>query len=198
MSKSNQAVIVFIKNPELGKVKTRLAKTIGDQKALEIYNALTDYTRKVLLEVDCDRFVFYDQDILIDDDWGADLFHKRTQHPGNLGDRMQDAFSSLLKHHEKVLIIGSDCPHLMPKHIQQAFASLDQTDLVFGPSLDGGYYLLGMKSMQNYVFEDIPWSTASVYGNSLTKVLARGHTLSELEHLTDIDYEDDLKLVDWL
>lgn len=195
---SNHAIIVFVKNPQLGKVKTRLAKTIGDQKALEIYLALTEYTRNVLRQVDCDRFVFYDQEIIKDDDWESTSFQKQKQHPGDLGQRMKDAFTSVLADHDKALIVGSDCPQLTSSHIQHAFESLDQTDIVFGPSLDGGYYLLGMKTLHAYLFEDIPWSTASVYGDSLAKIFARGHSVSELEHLTDIDVEDDLKLVEWL
>lgn len=195
---SKNAIIVFVKNPELGKVKTRLAKTIGDEKALEIYLALCQYTRQLLLDIDCDRYIFYDQSIIEHDDWNAQHFHKEQQHPGDLGDRIQHAFEEVLADHDKVLIIGSDCPQIQKTHIELAFESLDETDIVIGPSLDGGYYLLGMTELHSYLFQDMPWSTSSLYGECLRKIFSRSKSITELERLTDIDYEEDLKLVDWL
>lgn len=195
---SDNAIIVFIKNPELGKVKTRLANTIGDTRALKIYGKLCEYTRQLLLNINCDRYLFYDQTIIAEDDWSNESFYKKLQTPGDLGHRMQSAFSKVLDNHKKVLIIGSDCPQITQKHIKLAFDSLDQTDVVIGPSLDGGYYLLGMKQEQFFLFEDMPWSKSSLYGKSLQKIFSRNKSVSELEYLTDIDYEEDLKLVDWL
>lgn len=193
----SNAIIVFVKNPELGKVKTRLAKTLGNQKALDIYLRLTQYTRTVLEELAWPKYVFYDQEVIEKDDWDLPLFHKRIQHSGDLGDRMNDACTQVLQEFDKLVIIGSDCPQLTANHIHAAFEALDQTDLVFGPSHDGGYYLLGMKTIHSYLFTDIPWSTSSVYGQSLTKAFEHKHSVTELEHLTDIDHEEDLKVVDW-
>jgi len=195
---SKNAIIVFVKNPELGKVKTRLAKTMGDRKALDIYLALCEYTRQLLLEIDCDRYIFYDQSIIEDDEWDEQHFHKKIQHIGDLGDRIHHAFDEVLANYDKVLIIGSDCPQIQKTHIDLAFESLNHTDIVIGPSLDGGYYLLGMKDDQSYLFEDMPWSTATLFGECLRKIFSRNKSVTELEHLTDVDYEQDLKLVDWL
>jgi len=195
---SKNAIIVFVKNPELGKVKTRLAKTMGDRKALDIYLALCEYTRQLLLEIDCDRYIFYDQSIIEDDEWDEQHFHKKIQQIGDLGDRIHHAFDEVLANYDKVLIIGSDCPQIQKTHIDLAFESLNHTDIVIGPSLDGGYYLLGMKDDQSYLFEDMPWSTATLFGECLRKIFSRNKSVTELEHLTDVDYEQDLKLVDWL
>jgi len=195
---SKNAIIVFVKNPELGKVKTRLAKTIGDRKALDIYLALCEYTRQLLLEIDCDRYIFYDQSIIENDEWDDQHFHKKIQQIGDLGDRIHHAFDEVLANYDKVLIIGSDCPQIQKTHIDLAFESLNHTDIVIGPSLDGGYYLLGMKDDQSYLFEDMPWSTATLFGECLRKIFSRNKSVTELEHLTDVDYEQDLKLVDWL
>jgi len=195
---SDNAIIVFVKNPELGNVKTRLAKTIGDQKALEIYLALCNYTRQLLLDIECDRYLFYDQSIIIDDEWSEDFFHKKLQSNGDLGDRMSHAFTKVIDKHEKVIIIGSDCPQIQKAHVELAFDSLDETDLVIGPSLDGGYYLLGMKEQHSFLFHGMPWSKSSLYGECLRKIFSRNKTLTELDYLTDVDHEEDLKLVDWL
>lgn len=195
---SKNAIIVFVKNPALGKVKTRLAKTIGDEKALEIYLALCEYTRQLLLDIDCDRYVFYDQSIIKNDDWNNQDFHKKQQTTGDLGSRMHNAFNEVLDQHDKVLIIGSDCPQIQKHHIEMAFNSLGQTDIVIGPSLDGGYYLLGMSEEQSFLFDDMPWSKSTLFGQTLDNIFKRQKSVTELEHLTDIDHEEDLKLVDWL
>lgn len=195
---SENAIIVFIKNPELGKVKTRLAKTIGDKKALDIYLKLCHYTRELLLDIDGTIYVFYDESIILEDDWNPDFFHKKLQSKGDLGDRMRAAFHNVLDKHEKVLIIGSDCPQIKKQHIEQAFDSLNETDVVIGPSFDGGYYLLGMKEEQPYLFNDMPWSQPKLFGESLRKIFSLHKSVSELERLSDVDHEEDLKLVDWL
>lgn len=195
---SKNAIIVFVKNPELGKVKTRLARTIGDRKALDIYLRLCHYTRELLLDVDCARYVFYDDTIILEDDWNPDSFYKKLQSKGDLGDRMRAAFHDILDKHEKVLIIGSDCPQIKKQHIELAFDSLNETDVVIGPSLDGGYYLLGMKEEQSYLFDDMPWSQATLFGVSLRKIFSHSKSVSELERLSDVDHEEDLKYVDWL
>ena len=98
------------------------------------------------------------------------------------------AFKSQAK---KVVIIGSDCPQLDRTIIEKAFASLDDTDFVIGPSTDGGYYLLGMKEYAPWVFEGIEWSTATVRQRTLEKILAAGKQYSLLPELSDIDTEAD-------
>ena len=195
---TDKAIITFVKNPVAGKVKTRLAKTIGDAKALEMYLALCKYTRETMLTVDCSRYVYYDQAIIQKDEWKTSEFEKQVQHPGNLGDRILHAFEDVLKHHSKVLIIGSDCPQIKQDHIDLAFDSLDETDLVIGPTLDGGYYLLGLKQSHPALFTAMPWSTAQVYGTTLERIFENDLSITELEKLSDVDVEDDLKYVGWL
>lgn len=195
---TDTAIITFVKNPIAGKVKTRLAKTIGDAKALEIYLRLCAYTRETMLTVDCSRYVYYDQAIIHDDDWRSSDFEKRVQHTGNLGERILHAFEEVLQHHAKVLIIGSDCPQINQQHIELAFQSLDETDLAIGPTLDGGYYLVGLKQSHPVLFTDMPWSTAQVYGTTLQRIFQNDLSVTELEQLSDVDVEEDLKYVGWL
>ena len=190
--KFTTGIIVFIKNPRLGHVKTRLAKDVGDERALEIYLKLTAHTQRVLSAVPyVNRNVYYSEFIDDTDDWSTDTFIKGLQSNGDLGDRIKHAFSEVFEQNEKVIIIGSDCAQLSANHIQQAIDTLDNNNVVIGPSLDGGYYLLGMDSNFQFLFEDIEWSTESVFETTKNKALAQDLTVAEIEKLSDIDYIED-------
>lgn len=187
-----KGVIVFVKNPEYGKVKTRLAATVGDEKAMEIYLKLLDYTRSVLMKVnDVKRYVYYSSFVDPSDAWTETDFEKKLQDPSGLGQRMSSAFQSTFQACDKAIIIGSDCAQLTPYHIEEAFEKLNDHDLVIGPSLDGGYYLLGMNDYHPQMFEDIVWSTDTVYKETLQKAAAHNLEVYKLEALSDIDYEED-------
>lgn len=159
----NSALIIFQKNAIVGKVKTRLAATVGDERAFEIYNWLTSYTHQVARGIKVDKFIFYSDFI---PDQAAD------EHPGyrfeiqsgaDLGERMENAFSVLFAGgYSNVVIIGTDCPDLKVSDLTSAFLILGQNDLVFGPARDGGYYLLGMRRFFPELFREIPWSTPRV------------------------------------
>ena len=185
-------VIVFVKNPELGKVKTRLAATVGDEKALDIYNRLVAYTREVLLGSDAvDAIVYYSSFIDRKDEWSNVRFEKRLQVQGGLGDKITAAVQESFNDYEKIIIIGSDCPQLTKVHIQDAIAYLNTNNVVIGPSKDGGYYLLGMDHYYPSLFQDIPWSTETVAMDTLQQAEALGLRTHQLEILSDIDYEED-------
>ena len=190
--KFTTGIIVFIKNPRLGHVKTRLAKDVGDERALEIYLKLTAHTQRVLSAVPyVNRNVYYSEFVDDKDDWSIDTFIKGLQSNGDLGDRIKHAFNEVFDQNEKVIIIGSDCAQLSANHIQQAIDALDNNNVVIGPSLDGGYYLLGMDSNFQFLFEGIEWSTESVFETTKNKALAQGLSVAEIEKLSDIDYIED-------
>ena len=150
--------LVFVRNPELGKVKTRLAKTIGDKDALKIYTILLQHTESVLHKVSCDKVVYYSEEIQSNDLWDNALYQKKLQKGADFGARMQNAFETAFKDtYEKVVIVGSDLFDLNPNHIKEAFTALENHEVVLGPSLDGGYYLLGMKKMNPTVFKNKQW-----------------------------------------
>lgn len=187
-----KGIIVFVKNPELGKVKTRLAQTMGDVKALEIYNKLVAYTRNVLLEISgVEKFVFYSSFIDLDDGWDNDLFVKQLQTAGGLGEKMTSAFHDTFETCDRVVIIGSDCPQLKAIHIEKAFKLLEKHNVVIGPSDDGGYYLLGMDRFYPFIFEGINWSTETVLSETLAIAKNQNISTALLEKLHDVDYEDD-------
>lgn len=190
--KSTISIVVFIKNPRLGYVKTRLAKDVGDVRALEIYLQLTAHTKGVLAAVpEVNRCVFYSEFINNTDDWSTDTFVKFLQSDGDLGDKIKHAFSEVFLHSDKAIIIGSDCAQLSADHIQKAIDLLENNNVVIGPSIDGGYYLLGMDSNYQFLFDDIAWSTESVFDATKSKAIEHDLTVAEIETLSDIDYIED-------
>jgi rSAM/selenodomain-associated transferase 1 len=188
----NNTLLIFIRNPQLGKVKTRLARTIGDGEALRIYDILLEKTRKAALGCEADRFLFYSDFVDNQDHWSPDFFQKKIQHFGDLGERMEAAFENAFESGaHKAIIIGSDCPELKGELLQQAFDLLDASDFVLGPVPDGGYYLLGMKILESSLFYDIEWSTETVRAKTIEKILSVGKTFALLPVLTDVDTEAD-------
>lgn len=186
--------MIFVKNPFHGKVKTRLAKTIGKKKALAIYNELLEYTRNSTMGADCHKVVFYSEFVDKNDIWDENTFHKEVQLGRDLGERMKNAFATMLGHgFNKVVIIGSDCPEICSALIDNAFGMLDYTDVVIGPATDGGYYLLGLKQMHDALFEKKSWSTSHLLNETIGELKTRSIAFSLLPELSDVDEEKDLK-----
>ncbi|WP_296311253.1 TIGR04282 family arsenosugar biosynthesis glycosyltransferase [Winogradskyella sp. UBA3174] len=189
---TKKALIIFTRNPELGKCKTRLAKTVGDESALNIYKYLLQHTADIAKKVNAARYVFYSQNINIKDIWSSDLFNKKLQKGEDLGLRMYNAFLELLDHgYEKVIIIGSDLLDLNETIIEQAFDELSLNDVVIGPADDGGYYLLGMKTMHQQLFKNKDWGTDTVRKATLNNL--KNSSVSLLDNLNDIDTFEDMK-----
>lgn len=190
--KNNKLLLIFTRNPELGKVKTRLAKTVGDQTALEIYSFLLQKTREVSLKVSSDKAIYYSVKIRENDIWDANSYQKHLQMGDDLGVRMQHAFQQSFKDgYQKVVIIGSDLYDLTPEIIENAFTQLDSNELVLGPAKDGGYYLLGMKTLHPAIFQNKEWGTASVLRETLEDL--KDKKVSLLEELNDVDVYEDIE-----
>ncbi|MDA9120507.1 TIGR04282 family arsenosugar biosynthesis glycosyltransferase [Flavobacteriales bacterium] len=192
----NRHLIIFVKNPVLGKAKTRLAASIGKEKALEVYLQLLDLTRKAAANVDCIRHVFYSDEIA-SDAWDEDKFNKHVQEGGSLGERMKNAFNrAFALGADEVIIIGSDCPKLITQIIEDAFNLLDENDACIGPAKDGGYYLLGMKKPLPFLFDGKEWSTASVFSDTTSDLTKNHLSYGRLAELSDVDTVDDLYLLE--
>lgn len=190
----NRALAIFIKNPIIGKAKTRIAKDSSDEKALDIYKKLLNITQEITGKVDCHRYVFYDQFIDEDDNWSSQLFNKKLQAGEDLGDKMLAAFQLLnTEHKNRCILIGSDCPYISPDLIEQAFSYLEEYDFVIGPTFDGGYYLIGMKEASSVAFSNIEWSKETVLEHTIERIESIGGTFKLLKKLNDIDH-----LEDWL
>jgi uncharacterized protein len=191
MSRENSAcLIVMAKPPLLAKVKTRLAKGIGDHAALEVYRILLEHTMEVASTGDLLVSVFVTENDGYFDNHG---FPVSLQSAGDLGNKMDLASRQMLNQVRKVIIIGTDCPDLSHHHIEKANNLLDSHDIVFGPCEDGGYYLLGLKYPHKEVFEDLPWSTDSLLEITLDRCREEGISYGLLEKLADVDTLDDLK-----
>ena len=189
---NNNLIIVFVRSPELGKVKTRLARSIGDQSALNIYKILLKHTAAVLRDLSFDKVVYFSEKIDNNDLWENSLFEKKLQKGADLGERMHHAFDTAFnKGYKKVLIIGSDLFELTSTLIISALEALETYDISIGPSLDGGYYLLGMKELHPAVFKNKKWGTHSVLENTLQDLKQQNVKL--LEALNDIDTFEDLQ-----
>lgn len=184
-------VIVFAKNPDLGQCKTRLAKSIGDEKALEIYKKLIKHTARTLSKVNASRVVFYSEKVQTHDFWDDALFQKQVQPKGHLGQKMQAAFHwGFAQGYTKICIIGSDLLELKTSDIEQAFIKLNRNDVVFGPANDGGYYLMGMTQLYKEAFQKKAWSTETVLKTTIKDLPELN--IAFLETKTDIDTVKDL------
>lgn len=185
-------LLIFTRNPELGKAKTRLAKTVGDETALEIYKFLLKKTNEISSNVNADKAVYYSVKVRENDIWDASIYQKHLQKGEDLGIRMLNAFKNGFDEgYKKIIIIGSDLFDLTPNHIEQAFSYLDSNDVVIGPAKDGGYYLLGLTKLHEQIFKNKDWGTSSVRKDTLKDL--KENTIHLLEELNDIDIFEDIK-----
>lgn len=188
---SKKLLIIFVKNLTLGKVKTRLAKTVGDKKAFEVYKKLVDITEERSRNVKSDKHIYF-SDYLINSKWVDEL--KFVQEGENLGERMCNAFDYGFKQgYEKVILIGSDLPGISPEIIEKGFGELDINDVVFGPAEDGGYYLVGITKPHKFIFKNKPWSQENLLEVTIEELGKQELSFSLLQILNDIDTFDDLK-----
>ena len=200
----DKSLIVFLINPVEGKVKTRIANTAGNIKALEIYRELLGILNDNLARVNCEVYLYFTETPMEISYWANANYIYRVQKGNDLGARMSAAFEEVFRDGGsqkplKVLIVGSDCPLLSAEIIDEAFLKLDKSDIVLGPAEDGGYYLLGMKKMNTELFEGVSWSTEKVLNETLDKAAGLGLSVAFTPSLFDIDTEEDwtrwLKLV---
>lgn len=191
--RAERLLIVFSKNPVQGRVKTRLAASIGDREALDVYETLRQITERETAEAECARSVFYSDFIPENDLFLTSGTRAFLQRGADLGERMHRAFvEGFALGFRHVALIGTDCPELGAFLIDRAFDALEECDAVFGPARDGGFYLVGLKRPEPAIFLGRKWSTPQVLQDSLRIVrdLGMEHTL--LPALSDIDTVDDL------
>lgn len=193
-NKDSKVILIFVKNPIKGYVKTRLAKSIGDTKALQVYQSLLQITKVITRELSCDRQVWYSQSVEKDDIWEDGDYSKFVQRGENLGERMKYAFRQAFETgYRKVVIIGSDCAELNRKIIDESFKALETSEVVVGPSVDGGYYLLGMSMFLPFLFDDKSWSQDVVFEQTRNQLINRTVSHHILPVLNDIDDIEDLQ-----
>src|SRR5690606_1551491 len=138
--------------------------------------------------VEADKYIFFSDEVADEIGINKPPFYKQVQHGKDLGERMLIAFSTVFsKGYKKAIIIGTDCPGIDSALLETAFHTLDETDIVFGPAADGGYYLAGMTEMVPELFFEIPWSTDGVLKESQSICTRQNKTFSLLQELSDVD-----------
>lgn len=189
----NRLLIIFYRNPELGKVKTRLAATLGDASALAIYLKLVTHTRSISENLKVSKVVYYSHFIDREDSWSRETYNKQIQVGNTLGEKLEHAVEKAFDNgFESICVIGSDCFELTEKILEDAFNALESKDAVIGPAKDGGYYLLGMRSFIPALFQNKKWSTASVASDTIKDFEYLNLSYHTLPLLTDVDTESDL------
>ena len=188
---NNNLLLIFTRNPELGKCKTRLAEITGAETALEIYKFLLHHTVKITTDLQVKKRVYYSDSIWENDAWDASVYEKRLQEGENLGIRMGNAFEQGFKEgYSSVIVIGCDLLDITQRDLEDAFTALDHADYVLGPAIDGGYYLLGMKAATPRLFVNKTWGTNTVLKDTLSDLNGEGVVL--LPERNDIDTFEDI------
>lgn len=180
-------IALMAKPPELGRAKSRLANSIGPALALEVYLELLQHTLEVVRSWSMGAVVFTAWPTT---DGVFDGFQKELQKGEDLGARMRHAVATV---NGPTIVLGTDCPGINLACITQAEELLANTDVVFGPAVDGGYYLIATREVQPVLFEGIDWSTEHVLKQSIAKCKAHNLSYALLEPLQDIDTFTDLK-----
>lgn len=195
---AQERLIIFTRYPEPGKTKTRLIPAVGAEKAAALQRQMTEYTlaqvrklqnyRSITVEV---RFAGGDQTLMAQ--WlGSDLIYK-PQGEGNLGTRMARSLSLACQDDvNSAVIIGTDCPGLNADLIAKAFEQIHSQDLVLGPALDGGYYLLGLRHFIPKLFIGINWGTSAVLQQTVDIATQLNLSVTYLPQLADVDRPEDL------
>lgn len=192
LANSKNLLLIFIRNPVLGQCKTRLAATVGDKVALDIYRFLLNHTFAITNELPVHKQVHYSNEIWEDDIWDSLIFDKHLQSGSDLGERMANAFRNGFEDgFENIIIIGSDMYDLNMTDLKAAFNALIQNDFVIGPAEDGGYYLLGMKAYNDTVFKNKNWGKEKVFQNTMDDL--KNEKVYLLKSKNDIDLYDDIK-----
>lgn len=194
MLESENALVIFTKNPVKGKIKTRLAKDIGEQMALKVYMQLLKHTREITQDLDfCTKMIFYDDFIPAKDKWSEEHYDKHLQSSGSLSEKLTNAFEQVFEEgYERVVMMSPDCPELTGARVKQAFTLLKAKDFVIGPLTDGGYYIIGMNEFHPEVFDGMKFGHDQVWEKTVERIEEMGASYRLLEETFDVDYADDI------
>ncbi len=190
-SKSTNLLCIFSRYPSAGECKTRLIPALGAEGAADLQEKMTRHIIRMGQQADCDVLLCMDGGTATEVSlWLGDIPHV-CQEGDDLGARMDHAFAvGFARGYENILLVGSDCPAITASFFAEGFLALASADLVFGPSVDGGYYLIGMTKRYPELFTGIEWGTSQVLKLSLQRASKLDVRL--LPALHDIDEPDDL------
>jgi len=194
-------IIQFAKWPVLGNVKTRLARSIGDEKALEVHLELLNEVLDKLIAAKSGEIALWLNEIPSQQACMASIIQKtkkndialNVQQGDNLGDKMAEAILSSLEKYNKVIIVGSDCPNITASILTEASEALDKTDLVIGPAEDGGYVLIGASCFETGIFTGVAWGQGAVLEKTILNSQALNYSFTLLAESWDVDEFADYK-----
>jgi len=196
-NKKKNAILLFVKYPERGRVKNRLAIDLDETFVLQLYTYFVEDILTELKKIQAKVIICYfpTSHLTKFQQWLGPSYHYIAQQGADLGERMQHCFTSAFSTgFEKVLVIGSDSPDVPIDFYEKAFSSLDLYDAVIGPCVDGGYYVYGCKN-QSFIlelFSNIPWSTPLVFEKTMSVLKHHNQKIYELPIWNDVDTYDDL------
>lgn len=194
----SRGLIVFLKPPKRGTVKTRLARDVGNDEALKIYKQLVNHTLHVINGVNAYKYIFLTGTTSYKINLPRHTFSTHFQKGMDLGERMKNAFIEVFEAGvSQAVIIGSDNIQLTPPLLNDAFDALYATDMVIGPSNDGGYYLLGLNEPEPSIFDNVEWSTETVYETTIDRAAKSNLKVIEMATLPDIDHWKDMQESNW-
>ena len=198
-------LIIFVKYPDPGKVKTRIARELGAEKAADIYSLIAGSVIENVSGSDKYRTVFFfdppEMENGIRQRLGRGDVTYEPQSGNTIGERMSDAFERVFSGGaEKAVLIGTDVPEITGEMVTRAFRLLEFEDAVIGPAEDGGYYLLGLKKPESLLFDDIEWGSDSVYKRTVERIEKLDLSYKSLDTLRDVDTAEDVgtELLKWL
>lgn len=187
-------LLYFVKYPQPGKVKTRLAKTLGDTEAAERYRHLAEDNLKAFAPLHAQGLLkgviaFDPADKRREiENWLSSHYEYLPQEGEDLGERLTHAFSFAFNQgYKRVVALGSDTLKLNSNHIRQSLDVLERYDVVLGPAGDGGYYLIGLSAARPLLFKNIPWSTPGVLSATLQQIKKEKLSHYLLDTLEDLD-----------
>jgi len=193
----DRCLLFFVKNPERGKVKSRLGAVIGNDSAVSVYKNIVDRMLSTLKEGTFPLYICFSPKNAQKPvkNWLGREYRYIPQNGKDLGERMRNGFTEAFEMgFKKVVLIGSDIPDLALEFIEEAFITLNKSDAVIGPAFDGGYYLIGFKdkTFSPQVFEGIAWGTQNVFDETVKKLKRFKRAVHTLPYQRDIDTAKDL------
>jgi uncharacterized protein len=195
---SGRALVVFVKHPAPGAVKTRLAAAVGAEAAARLYRTLAEHVLEATTPGagEYERLVFFDPpDALAEMRAWLPGVRLLAQSAGDLGARLNEATArAFARGASRVAVAGTDAPGLARDTVVAALDALDAADVAIGPTEDGGYYLLALRQPRPELFADMKWSTPSVAAETRARAAAAGLVVHELPVLRDVDTIEDVRL----
>lgn len=191
--RADNTLILFTKAPQICRVKTRMRPTLSHRECLYLHKKLTENVISQFRSNNRFKLIIYTTEIdkvRYSYPRGISIKKQTGQH---LGSKMNNAIKQEMKNTQRIVLIGSDCLTLDINYVYKAFDKLSKpNNITLGPTMDGGYVLIGMKKQNSFLFNHIPWGTSDVFDNTLAFARKHGRKITSLEKVSDLDTIEDL------